>query len=121
MFKNKKYQKNLKLDEDFYEEYLKRVSSYFNSKKVVTKRVVEDSYFILEEIQKKQNKREAEKKKYQTKNLIILKYQDEIIKLFKDGYGVRKIEEFLKLNHKVSVSKSTLNNFLKDNEIVRDG
>lgn len=121
MFKKTKYQKLLKLEDDLYQEYLKRISSYFKSKNLITKRVVEDSYFIILDVQNKQNKREAEKKRYKTKNLIILKYQEEIIKLFKDGYGVRKIEEFLKLNHKVTVSKSTINNFLKDNGITRDG
>jgi hypothetical protein len=52
MFKTTKYQNFLGLEDDYYEEYLKRISSYFKSKKVVTKKVVEDSFFILEDIKK---------------------------------------------------------------------
>jgi len=119
MFKRTKYQKKLALDEDLYQEYLKRVSSYFRSKEIVTKRVVEDSYFILEDVEKKQAKREAEKRKYKVKNLVILKYQEKIIELYKEGWGFRKIENYLDLNHKVKVSRTTINRFIKDNEIER--
>jgi hypothetical protein len=120
MFKTTKYQNFLDLEKDYYEEYLKRISNFFKSKEVITKKVVEDSFFIYQDVKNKQEKMKKEKVKYKTKNIKILKYQDKIIELFRSGLGVQKIENYLKLNHNLTISRMTIDRFLKDNKINRD-
>jgi hypothetical protein len=48
------------------------------------------------------------------KNAVILKHGKKILELkFNNGYGVRRIANFLLQNHKAKVAPSTINNFIK--------
>jgi len=121
MFNNKsrKYSKFLGLDEDSYMLFLKRYVYFLRSQKQLTKKSVEAGFFILDEIHKEQARQEAQKIKYKTKNIKILKYRDEIIELYKMNNGVVKISNIIKQNHNCSISKSAIERFIKANGITR--
>lgn len=121
MFDNKsrKYAKLLNLDEENYMWFIKRYTYFLKSQKKLTKKSIEAGFFILDEILIKIAKIEAEKTKYKTKNIKILKYRDEIVSLYKSGYGVIRISNTIKLNHNCDISKSAIERFIKSNNIKR--
>jgi len=99
--------------------FMKRYKSYLLSKDEITKNVLINGLFILEEIITDKWIEEANKIKYQTKNLIILKYIDEITELYEQGMGTVRISNHIFLNHKVRISKSALDRFISSNNIKR--
>lgn len=120
MFKTKEYQKFLGLDDELYDEYLKRAASYLKSKKVINKATFESHFFILDDVLKKSAKAKAKEKKYKTKNMYILKYLDEVVEAYEvQGLGYVKIEKMLWVNHRVKVGKTTIERFIKDNGLVK--
>jgi tRNA-dihydrouridine synthase len=100
-------------------QYAKRMASYFQTQKVISKNVIINSLFILQQMHDEKNRNEAEKIKYKTKNLAIIKYLDEIVALYKNGTGTAKIVNHLKFNHRVTISKSALDRFITANDIKR--
>lgn len=117
--KLKSYSKLLGLSVDELDNFMKRYKSYLLSKNTITKNVLINGLFILEEMHSYKWADEANKVKYKTKNLIIIKYLDEILELYKSGMGTTKISNHLKLNHKVILSKSALDRFISINKIRR--
>jgi len=99
--------------------FIKRYKNYLLSKNEITKNVLVNGLFILEEIITDKWAEEANKIKYRTKNLIIKKYMEEIIELYKQGIGTIKISNHILLNHKVKISKSSLDRFISSNNITR--
>jgi len=99
--------------------FMKRYKNYLLSKEEITKNVLINGLFILEEITTDKWAEEANKKIYKSKNLIIHKYMDEVIKLYKSGIGTIKISNHIYLNHKVKISKSSLDRFISSNNIKR--
>ena len=82
------------------------------------------SYEILKEVKETQLQEEVkslkEKTLYKTKNVLIAKYMQTIATLYqKNGYGAQKIVNHLKLNHAVTLSKSSIESFIKANQIKR--
>lgn len=120
MFKTKEYQKFLGLNDELFDEYLKRAASYLKSKKVINKATLESHFFILDDVLKKSAKLKAKEKKYKTKNMYILKYLDEVVEAYEvQGLGYVKIEKMLWVNHRVKVGKTTIERFIKDNGLVK--
>lgn len=117
--KLKSYSELLGLNVDELENFMKRYKSYLLSKDKITKNILINGLFILEEIHSDKWADEANKIKYRTKNLIIIKYLDEILELYSGGMGTTKISNYLKLNHKVVLSKSALDRFISTNRIKR--
>jgi len=74
------------------------------------------SYIVIYSEQEKEFTR---KKVYKTKNIYIIKYMEEILKNYHDGFGYLKISKSLDLNHKIKVSKSSIEHFIKSNNIER--
>ena len=74
--KLKSYSKLLGLSIDELEDFMKRYKSYLLSKDKITKNILINGLFILEEIHGDKWADEANKIKYKTKNLIIIKYLD---------------------------------------------
>jgi hypothetical protein len=117
MFKSKKYQNLLGLNDLEFDEYLKRTSAYYKSKNSMSKAVVNSHYFILEEILIASSGRRSKERKFRTKNEYILKYLDEIVELKEvQKFGATKISNAMKLNHNVKISKSSIERFFKNNE-----
>jgi hypothetical protein len=119
--KLKKLAKNVSLPENKVIELLLRQAKYLK----IDSNLLLKSYVVLDELKIEATKEEAkklkEKSRYKTKNLIISKYMDVIIKLYKDGKGAINIAKYLKLHHKVTLSRSAIDNFIKVNGIRRDG
>lgn len=101
------------------DSFMKRYKNYIVSKEKITKNALINGLFILEEIRSKKWAIEANKVKYRTKNLVLIKYMNEIIELYQNGLGTTKISNHLKLNHKVNLSKSVLDRFIATNKITR--
>jgi len=121
MFKNRSnYQKIFNLNDELWNEYLKRSASYLKSKKVINKATLESSFFILEDVIKKQAKINSDKRKFKTTNIHLLKYLDEVIEAYEvQGIGYVKIEKMLWINHRVKVGKTTIERFIKANNLIK--
>lgn len=119
--KRKKYERLLGLDEDELKSFLKRYSYYLKSQDELSPNAILNGFFILASIRDEKDKIEALKAKYKSKNKYIIKYRDEIIDLYKNGLGYVRISKQLEVNHRVKVSKSSIERFIKTNEIMRDG
>ena len=120
MFKTTNYQKILGLNDELYNEYLKRSASYLKGKKVINKATFESHFFILLDVQKKQAELKAKERKFKTTNLHLLKYMNEVVNAYeKEGLGYVKIEKMLWINHRVKVSKTTIERFIKANNLVK--
>ncbi len=117
--KLKSYSNLLGLSVNELDSFMKRYKNYLMSKDKITKNILINGLFILEEIHGNKWADEANKIKYKTKNLIIIKYLDEILELYSGGMGTTKISNHLKLNHKVVLSKSALDRFISLNRIKR--
>jgi len=113
------YGKLLGLTVEELNHFMKRYKNYLLSKEDITKNILINGLFILEEIITDKWLEEANKIKYQTKNLIILKYMNEITELYVQGMGTVKISNHIFLNHKVRLSKSALDRFISSNDIKR--
>ena len=119
--KRKKYARLLDLDEDELKEFIKRYVYYLRSKKEISPNSVLNGFFILDDLRHKKDKTKALKAKYKTKNKYIIRYRDEIIELYQNGFGYVRISKQLDVNHRVKVSKSSIERFLKTNGITRNG
>jgi hypothetical protein len=119
--RRKKYEKILNLDHEELELFIKRYTHYLKSQKILSKNSVLNGFFILADIRQQKDKTEALKAKYRSKNRYIIKYRDEIVELYKNGLGYVRISKQLEVNHKVKVSKSSIERFIKNNGITRDG
>jgi hypothetical protein len=78
------------------------------------------SFIVLIDLKKQVEADEVKIDRYTTKNLIIAKYKEEIINLYLDGAGYLKISNAIYLNHSARISKSSIENFIKQNNIKRD-
>jgi len=117
--KKKRYQNLLGLDEMELNQFIKRYTNYLRSKSEITSNILLNGLFILDDIIQEQYKRQALVTKYTSKNLYVSKYKEEIIESYQNGNGYVKISNQLKVNHNVSVSKSTIERFVKQNNIKR--
>jgi hypothetical protein len=117
--KIKTYSSLLGLTPNELDDFMRRYKSYLLSQKEITKNVLINGLFILEKIHTLKWLDEADKIKYRTKNLTIIKYSEEIVELYKNGMGTAKIVNHLKLNHRVTISKSALDRFITANRIKR--
>ena len=119
--KIKKLAKNISLSEEQTVSMLLKQAKYLK----VEGNLLLKSYIVLDELKTEANEKQAqelkEKSRYKTKNLIIAKYMDVIIKLHQEKTGAINIAKYLKLNHKVTISRSAIANFIKTNEIQRNG
>lgn len=117
--KLKSYAELLGLETAELENFMKRYKSYILSKNEITKNILINGLFILEEIHSDKWAIEANRIKYKTKNLLIIKYMEKILELYHSGVGTMKISKHLKLNHRVDLSKSALDRFISTNKIKR--
>ena len=119
--KRKRYMSLLDLEEEELTLFLKRYNYYLKSKKEISPNIILNGFFILDNIRIKRDKETALKAKYRSRNKYIIKYRDEILELYQNGFGYVRISKQLYINHKIKLSKSTIERFIKDNGITRDG
>ncbi|MCB4766582.1 MAG: hypothetical protein LGB66_05300 [Sulfurovum sp.] len=103
------------------EEFLKRMAGFLNGRKIISKRNIADAFFILQEMQQKEQAEEIKQLRAAIKNPILLKYKEKIIELYKSGYGYVRISKILKVDHNVTISKSTIERFIKKQEVKKYG
>ena len=126
MFKSngneKKLSVLLSMEEKNIDELLKRMSGFLTKRKIISKRNIADAFFVLEEIKEREFEEQAKRLKLISKNPVLLKYEKEIIELYKKGHGFQSISNQLKSSHAASgsVSKSTIYRFIKQLGIQRD-
>ena len=71
---------------------------------------------ILEDIHKKEKSEAKEKIKVNLENIthpVLRTYGEEIIELYKEGLGARRIKKLLELQHNAKISHTAIHNFLK--------
>lgn len=119
MFTNKKKQyysnilgfKNV----DDFENFAKRYLKYLENQ-ALTKNRVMSGFFILVEIQKETiSKNKTLINLENIKNQHIKKYSNTILELRKNGMGSQSIVKYLYENHRVKVSRGTIEKFYKQN------
>ena len=115
----KNYAQLLGLNTQELDIFMRRYKGYLSKHPVISKNILINGLFILDEVVSSKANDEANKIKYKTKNLLIIKYQKEIIELYKNGSGSISIVKHLKLNHRVVLSKSSVDRFIKANNIMR--
>ena len=63
---------------------------------------------------------QAKKKKLHTSNPLLKKYVEEIRELYEvEGWGYLKISRAIKVNHNADISKSAIENFVKQNDLKK--
>lgn len=117
--KRKRYMRLLDLDEEELTLFLKRYNYYLRSKKEISPNIILNGFFILDDIRTKRDKEKALRAKYRSRNKYIIRYRDEILELYQEGFGFTRIAKQLELNHKVKISRSSLYRFIKSNNIER--
>jgi len=117
----KKLAEALNINLDNLDEFLKRMSGFLNNRKIISKRNIADSLFILQEMQKREQEEDIKKMRQVIRNPLLMKYKTKIIELYKAGYGYVRISKTLKIDHNVDISKSTIERFIKRNGLKRNG
>lgn len=119
--KRKRYMRLLNLEDDELTLFLKRYNYYLKSKKEISPNIILNGFFILDDIRIKRDKETALKAKYKSRNKYIIKYRDEILELYQNGFGFTRISKQIEVNHKVNISRSSLYRFITANGITRNG
>jgi len=109
----------LDLDDEGLALFLKRYNYYLKSKKEISPNIILNGFFILDDIRTKRDKEKALRAKYRSRNKYIIKYREEILELYQQGFGFTRIAKQLEVNHKVKISRSSLYRFIKANNIKR--
>lgn len=97
-----------------FEEFSKRYLKYLENQ-ILTKNRIMTGFFILIEIQKEALKNKNLINFENVKNQYIKKYADTILDLRKKGSGSLSIKNYLYENHRVKVSRGTIEKFYKQN------
>ena len=116
--KKAKYARLIGLSTEEFSEFTLRLIHHLNKNNLPTQNRLIQGFFILENIVEKRagNRREFN---YQgIRNIYIKKYANEILNLSKEGLGSQRISKHLKINHSVSVSRSTIQKVIKNQNTV---
>jgi len=114
----KNFAKFLNMSEEKAEITLKKQAKYLK----VNSTFLLKSYKVIYEMTKEAEEEKAKLKKYNSRNVLILKYKEEISDLYcNKGFGYLKISRAMKINHNVKISKSSIENFVKQNNLVKGG
>ena len=117
--KRKRYMRLLDLEEEELTLFLKRYNYYLKSKNEISPNIILNGFFILDDIRIKRDKEKALRAKYKSRNKYIIKYREEILELYQQGFGFTRIAKQLEVNHKIKISRSSLYRFIKTNNIKR--
>ncbi len=118
--KKKKTAQFFGVSKDTLERSAGRMKGYLEKKGLNVIDIIYSLQFLLDEIEKEQDKLNKIKFDYNFRDEKIRKYQFKIIDLFRQGYGAQRIAKFLYQTYKIKISKSSVENFLKQNNITRN-
>ena len=102
--------------------FAKRLQGWIRRNGDATQSILRAVNIILEDIHQKEIKESQELKKInlkEVKNPLLRKYADEIVELYQNDLGVRKISQMLWENHRAKISYSTIYNFLSSQNLIR--
>ncbi len=116
----KKLAQLLEINDENVDELLKRMSGFLSQRKVISKRNLADSFFVLEDIKIREAELRSKRTKIVLKNPVLLKYEETIVNLYKQGHGYLSISNQLKARHNASLSRSSIFRYIKKMEISRD-
>jgi len=118
--KKKKTATFFRVSTDTLERAAGRVSGYLKNKGISVVDVIYSLQFLIQEIEQEQEKIKKINFIYNFRDSKARKYQFKVIELFKSEYGAQRISKFLQQNYNLKISKSAIENFLKQNNITRD-
>jgi len=114
----KNFAKFLNMSEEKAEITLKKQAKYLQ----VNQTYLLKSYKVVYEMTKEAEAERAKALKLKSKNVLVNKYKEEITDLYcNQGYGYLKISKAMKINHNAKISKSAIENFIKQNDLVKGG
>jgi hypothetical protein len=100
----------------------KRLQGWIRRHGDATPSILKGINTILEDIHSQEIEKAKELKKInlqEVKNPLLRKYANEIIELYQEDLGVRKISQILWENHRAKISYSTIYNFLSSQGLIR--
>ena len=120
MFKEnqvKKLQQLLAIkNKDYATLFAYRLQKFLEQNGINQGAIIKGINIILQDIHKKEKSEAKEKIKVNLKGIkhpVLRLYGDEIIKLNKEGLGVRRIRKMLEMEYNAKVSHTAIHNFLK--------
>ena len=114
----KNFAKFLNMSEEKAEITLKKQAKYLKMNETFLLK----SYKVIYEMTKEAEVEKAKLKKYNSRNILILKYKEEIQNLYEEqGFGYLKISKAMQINHNIKISKSAIENFVKKNGLIKNG
>ena len=102
---------------DDFENFAKRYLIFLEKDRLTKNRIM-SGFFILEKIQKESLKNKNLINFDNIKNQHIKKYAPIILELRKDGNGSQSIIKYLFENHRVKISRGTVEKFYKQNGFI---
>ena len=125
MFKEnqvKKLQQLLAIkNKDYATLFAYRLQKFLEQNGIQQGTIIKGISIILQDIHKKEKSEAKEKIKVNLKGIkhpVLRLYGDEIIKLNKEGLGVRRIRKMLEMEYKAKVSHTAIHNFLKQQNSI---
>ncbi len=90
-----------------------RLSGWIKAKNTAPNTILTALTTIIPELHQDETENKKQNIIFPTKNIYIQKYGIKILELHNQGYGVRKISNYLKINHNIKISPTTIHNFIK--------
>jgi len=119
--KKAKYARLIGLSIEEFQEFTLRLIHHLNKGNLPTQNRLIQGFFILENIMEKRAEKVKEFDYKGIRNIYIKKYAVEILNLSQEGLGSQRISNHLKINHSVSVSRSTIQKFINNQNTVGRG
>ena len=115
--------KSLEMSIEELELFVKRYRGYINShikNNTVSNNVILNGLWLIEDVKKQSHSDRIKKRESidfgSMRNEYIRKYGLEILELKDSGYGAQRISNHLKITHNVTLSKATIERFIKLNK-----
>ena len=120
MFNEKQVKKLQQLlgikNRDYATLFAYRLKKFLEKNGVEQGTIINVINIILQDIHEKEKSEAKEKMKVNLKGIthpVLRKYGTEIIKLYKEGLGARRIRKLLEMEHNAKISHTAIHNFLK--------
>ncbi len=120
MFNEKQVKKLQQLlaikNRDYATLFAYRLQKFLEQNGLKQEVIIKGINIILQDIHEKEKSEAKEKIKVNLKGIthpVLIKYGTEIIKLYKEGLGARRIRKLLEMEHNAKISHTAIHNFLK--------
>jgi len=107
------------IDDDQMERACGRMAGYLAKHGVTPANVLTALYLLKETVEEYEHERRTEGFVYHFQNPKFRKYETEVVKLFQDGYGAKRISDAIIAKKGPRIPKTTIERFLSNNRIKR--